>query len=95
MNPNMLNLFLLGLIIVMRWVILLTNLVLATTSSHIPATAADMIATVLNVVVVPKGKEYNQLVFHSFTGVMAAVWDLTCATCRKTNCGTPKQKTLG
>ena len=27
-----------------------------------------MIATVLNVVVVPKGKEYNQLVFHSFTG---------------------------
>jgi len=38
------------------------------TSSHIPATAADMIATVLNVVVVPKGKEYNQLVFHSFTG---------------------------
>ena len=36
-----------------------------------------MIATVHYVVVVPKGKEYNQLVFHCITGVMAAVWDLT------------------
>jgi len=29
-----------------------------------------MIATVHNVVVVPKGKEYNQLVFHCITGAM-------------------------
>ena len=36
-----------------------------------------MIATVHYVVVVPKGKEYIQLVFHCITGVMAAVWDLT------------------
>ena len=30
-----------------------------------------MIATVHYVVVVPKGKEYNQLVFHCITGVVA------------------------
>ena len=65
------------------------------TSSHIPATAADMIATVHNVVIVPKGKEYNQLVFHCITGVVCSCLGSESATCRKTFCGAPKQKLFG
>ena len=43
------------------------------TRSHIPATAVDMIATVHNVGVIPKGKEYSQLVFHCITGVVSSL----------------------
>ena len=51
-----------------------------------------MIATVHNVVIVPKGKEYNQLVFHSFTGVMAAVWDLPAHLAAKQIAGPRSRK---
>ena len=54
-----------------------------------------MIATVPYVVVIPKGKEYNQLVFHRIIGVVCSGLGSGHKTCRKTYLWDPEAETNG